>query len=456
MVQAATPSESANFTKGGQSHFCIGGRDLGGNDCYNEMSQLIVESLIELPTYIPQVTLRWTNDTPKGVFKYLLECEKNDPNKRIAFTNDDRRIEAYTKICGFPYKEAINYTLVGCNEPAMLGGLCASTSHANLAHPIATVIHERNDEIVNAKTFDDFYAVFKDQLYADLDKIYHYDDLYNLQRGKDINYVSCLLSNGCIEKGISITQGGVNYAVSTIMFLGNVTAIDSLSIIKQFVFEEKTVSMSTLLSALHANWDGYENLRHQILRTGKFFGNDDETSNQVARRFYDDLYEYVKNKKTVFGYPVLLGDHTGYPLHFRWFGESTKATPDGRYGGEDLSYGIFQTCGKDRNGLTALMNSVSKFDEHAISSATVTNFTLDESYVNNEENFDKTVDLLETYFKNGGIQFQLNHMNKDDLLKAKAEPGKYSQLRGRVTGYSDFFTNLKEPIQDSIIRRYER
>lgn len=456
MVQAATPFDSLSFTRGGQSHFCIGGRDENSKDCYNEMSQLIVESLMELDTHIPEITLRWTKDTPRSVLRYLLECEKNDKNKRLAFTNDDKRIEAYTKICKFPYKEAINYTLVGCNEPAMLGGMCASNSHGNLAHSIEWVLHYRQEEIVNAETFEEFYAVFKDTLYADLDKIYHYDDLYNLQRGKDINYVSCLLVNGCIENGKSITQGGVNYAVSTIMFLGNVTVIDSLAIIKQFVFEKRVVTMSELLKALRCDWQGYEDLRNHILKEGHFFGNDDSTSNYVAKKFYDDLYEYVKNKKTVYGYPVLIGDHTGYPLHFKWFGEGTKATPDGRFSGEPLSYGIFQTNGKDRNGMTALMNSISKFDAHGISSGTVTNFNLDNSYIKNDECFDKTVVMLETYLRNGGMQFQLNYLSKDELIKAKTNPKEYQNLKVRVTGYSDYFTRLAEPIQNSIIQRYER
>lgn len=454
MVQAYTPVESSHFTKGGQSHFCIGGRDENGKDCYNEVSKLIVDSLMELDTHIPQVSLRWTNDTPREVLKYLLDCERNDKNKRIAFTNDDKRIEAYTKICGFPYKEAINYTLVGCNEPSMLGGLSASSSHANLAHSIEWVMHNRKDEILKTETFEDFYVIFKDQLYKDLDKIYYYDDVFNQQRSKDINYVSCLFSNGCIENGKSITQGGVNYAVSTVMYLGNITVIDSLAIIKQFVFDEKTVKMSELVQALETNWESSQELRMRILKYGCFFGNDDETSNYVAKLFYDTLYEYIKDKKTVFGYPVLLGDHTGYGLHFKWFGDETKATPDGRFAGDHLSYGIFQKDGKERNGLTALMNAITKFDEHGISSATVTNFTLDNSYVANEEYFEKTVDMLETYFKNGGIHFQLNHVNKEELLKAKATPEKFSNLKVRVTGYSEYFTHLNDAIQDSIIRRY--
>jgi len=243
MVQAATPIESIGFSRGGQAHFCIGGRDLAGKDCYNELSQLIVDSLMELPTDIPQITLRWTNDTPTDVLKYILSCERNDKHKRLAFTNDDKRIEAHTKICGLPYAEAINYTLVGCNEPALIGGMCASTSHGNLAHSIETVLHCREEEIINTKTFAEFYTVFQDQLYKDLDVIYHYDDLYNLYRSKDINYVSSLFMNGCIENGLSATCGGTNYAISTIMFLGNVTTIDSLAIIKQFVFDGKSMSI---------------------------------------------------------------------------------------------------------------------------------------------------------------------------------------------------------------------
>lgn len=337
----------------------------------------------------------------------------------------------------------------------MLGGMCASSSHANLVKPLETVLYSQRNEIINSESFDEFYKIFKSELYNDLDIMYYYDDLYNSKRGMDKNYVSCLTMNGCIENGKSATQGGVNYAVSTVMFLGNVTVIDSLSIIKQFVFDEKKVSMEELLNALSLNWKGYEELHANILKNGDFFGNDTDSSNYVASLFYNDLYEYLKNKKTAYNYPVLLGDHTGYQLHFKWFGENTKATPDGRFMGEPLSYGISQSLSKARNGLSALMNSISKFDKHGISSATVTNFTLDESFVSNDEYFEKTVILHEAYLKNGGMQFQLNFTDKDELIKAKNNPNDYKNLRVRVTGYSDYFTRLHESIQDSIIQRFE-
>jgi len=142
-------------------------------------------------------------------------------------------------------------------------------------------------------------------------------------------------------------------------------------------------------------------------------------------------------------------------MHFAWFGEGTLATPDGRLAGAPLSYGIFQSESKARHGLSAMMNAIANFDPHGISSATVTNFSLDASYLKNDEYFDKTLTMLETFFKNGGVQFQLNYVSREELIDAKKHPDMHPNLRVRVTGYSDYFSRLTEQIQDSVIARYE-
>mgnify|MGYP003420537101 CR=1 FL=1 len=71
----------------------------------------------------------------------------------------------------------------------------------------------------------------------------------------------------------------------------------------------------------------------------------------------------------------------------------------------------------------------------------------------NDDNFEKTVDMLETYFKNGGIHFQLTYVSKEALIKAKETPENYGNLRVRVTGFSDYFVKLNESLQDDIIER---
>ena len=456
MLQACTHISSPHFTRGGESHFCIGGYLPNGEDGFNDLSRLIIEALTELPTYIPQVTLRWTKKTPKAVLYYVLDKERRDPHKRIAFTNDEKRIKCYTEICGIPYERAVSYTTVGCNEPAFLGAITGSTSKGNILKCMETLFHEKSEIIKNIHTYTDFYEIFEKELYSDLDKIYKYDDMYNFERSKDINYISSLFFNDCIENAKSLTQGGGNTVTASPMLIGMTNLIDSLIVVKQMVFDMKMFTMEELISALQADWVGYEDMRLLINKKCSFFGNDDNVSNQVAKMLYNSLYKHLLGKKNLFGYQWLVGDLLGYNEHHRWFGEGTKATPDGRAEGEMLKFGIGQSQGKDRNGLSALLNSLAKMDEHGIGcGSTVTNIMIDEQLIKNDDNFEKTVDLLLTYFQNGGVHFQLTYVSREDLIKAKDNPEDYGNLRVRVTGFSDYFVKLKDSIQDDIIRRTE-
>ena len=148
MLQATTHISSPNFTRSGQSHFCIGGYLPDGSDGFSDLSKLILESLLELPTHIPQITLRWTDKTPKDIFKFVLDCERKDPYKRIAFQNDEKRLKCYTEICGIPFENAVKYTTVGCNEPAFLGAIAGSNSKMNFLRSTETLFHKKADKII--------------------------------------------------------------------------------------------------------------------------------------------------------------------------------------------------------------------------------------------------------------------------------------------------------------------
>ena len=451
MLQAKTPL-SGHFTRGGESHFCIGGYLPNGEDGFNEVSELIVESLLELPIHCPEITLRWPKKTPREVLKFVMDCERKDKFKRFAFTNDEKRIKCYTEICGFPFERAVNYTMVGCNEPAFLGAITGSNSKGNLVRCVETLFHQKSESIEKVESFDEFYEVFEKEMLSDIDKIYEYDNKYNLVRAKDINYVTSLVFNDCIENAKSLTQGGGDVVIASPMLLGITNVIDSLIVVKQFVFDSKAVTMSELINAVQSNWKEYEELRRMILKTGKFFGNDDETSNYVGGRVYTSFYNHLKDKKNVFGYQWLIGDLLGYNEHHKWFGEKTKATPDGRYDGDLIKFGIGQSEGKDQEGLTALLNSIAKLDPYGIScGSTVTNISLDDALIKNDDYFEKVVDMFEAYFKNGGVHFQLTYVSKADLIAAQKDPEKYNNLRVRVTGFSDYFVNLRESIQNDII-----
>ncbi len=457
MVQASTERKSPNFTRGGESHFCVGGYLENGEDGFCDLSRLILERLVELPVYFPQVSLRWTRKTPREVLRFVMDCERHDAHKRIAFVSDEKRLRAFTEICGFPYDYAVGYTMVGCNEPAFPGAITGSNSKVNILRCVETLFHKKADVLRTAPDFEAFYRLFERELTADYLRALDYDNKYNLERAKDVNYLSSPFFNDCIENARSLTQGGGNRVVVGMMLIGIPNVIDSLSIVKQFVFDEKAVSLDALIDAVQNDWRGYEDLRAAILKKGCFFGNGDATSNGVARRFYDSLYRLLKGRRNVFGYPLLVGDLVGYHPHGEWFGEKTAATPDGRKRGDRIKFGLGQGEGKDRAGLTALLHAVATADETGVScGATVTNVNLDVSLVRNDASFEKTVDLFETYFRLGGTHFQLNYVSPEELRAAKQKPQEHKNLRVRVSGFSDYFVRLSDNIQDEIIARTEK
>lgn len=453
MIQGRTHISSDRFYRGGESHFCVGGYLENGEDGFNELSKLIVDSLIELPTWIPQISLRWTPKTPHEVLRYMMDCERKDSNKRIAFVNDEPRIKGLMKYTGLSYKRAVNYTMIGCNEIALPGGIVFGFDPMNIVRCVQNTFFNRSNDIIKAKTFDEFYDIFQEEMFKDL---YEADKIglgFQTIRSRDCNLVSNMLIDGCIENAKSVTQGGTDTYIAVGLLIGISNVIDSLSVTKQLVFDEKQITMKQLIEVLQNNWNSFEELREYILKKGVFFGNDEACSNDIAHRFFKSLDKWndgnnYLRKKLVFGNLV------GYNQHNKFFGDNTKATPDGRFDGDMISFGIGQSEGKDRNGLTALLSSVAKCDTYSIlTGPSVTNILLDEQLVKNDENFEKLVYLFETYFKMGGTHFQLTYVSKEDLINAKKSPDKYKNLRVRVSGFSDYFVFLNEGLQDEIIQR---
>ena len=455
MLQARIPKSSDRFYRGGESHFCIGGYLPNGEDGFNELSKLILDSLMELPTWIPQISLRWTDKTPHNILKYVLNCERNDSNKRIAFVNDRPRIKGLMKYNDISFEEAVNYTMIGCNEIALPGGIVFGFDQINILRSVENTFYKRSEEIIHAKSFDDFFDIYKEELFNDLWEANDIGKSLQDIRNRDTNIVSNIFIEGCIEKAKSISPQSARFlAVGILIGLPNV--IDSISITKQFVFDERLISMSELVAAIKNNWSGYEDLRTVIMKKGYFFGNDDDCSNAIANRFFKALDEW-NNTENYLGKKWMFGNLVGYNEHHKFFGDATKATPDGRYDGDMLTFGIGQGGGKDRKGLTALLNSVAKCDPYNIlTGPSVTNIMLDEQLIKKDENFEKLVYLFENFFKMGGTHFQLTYVSQEDLLNAQKNPDQYKSLRVRVSGFSDYFVFLNKGLQDDIISRTEK
>lgn len=225
--------------------------------------------------------------------------------------------------------------------------------------------------------------------------------------------------------------------------------------IKELCFDSKKYSLAEILNAIRNNWDGFEDMRIEATKCHGWGDGSDESCS-LANRFMKALVEW-NNTDNYLGKKWLFGNLVGYNEHHKFFGDLTKATPDGRFDGDMLTFGIGQGGGKDREGLSALLNSVAKCDPYNIlTGPSVTNIMLDEQLVKKDENFEKLVYMFETYFKMGGTHFQLTYVSKEDLIEAQKEPEKYKNLRVRVSGFSDYFVLLNKGLQDDILLRTEK
>jgi formate C-acetyltransferase len=137
-----------------------------------------------------------------------------------------------------------------------------------------------------------------------------------------------------------------------------------------------------------------------------------------------------------------------------YFGQVCRASPDGRRQGEPLSEGISPVQGADRQGPTAVLKSAAKMD-HVKTGGTLLNMKFTPSLLEGEGGIDRLHSLVRSYFKLDGHHLQFNVVTASKLREAKVRPEQYRDLIVRVAGYSDYFCDLSEALQDEIIRRTE-
>lgn len=137
-----------------------------------------------------------------------------------------------------------------------------------------------------------------------------------------------------------------------------------------------------------------------------------------------------------------------------YFGQVTGATPDGRLAGTPLSEGISPVQGADQHGPSAVVRSAAKID-HIKTGGTLLNQKFTPSFFDDPESYKKLTALIRSYFRMDGHHIQFNVVSADTLRDARQHPEKYRDLIVRVAGYSDYFNDLGEDLQEEIIRRTE-
>jgi formate C-acetyltransferase len=229
---------------------------------------------------------------------------------------------------------------------------------------------------------------------------------------------------------------------------------DSLAAVRQAVFEEEWLTAGELLQALRADFQGYEVLRQRLIHRAPKFGNDDDSVDHLAQKWADRYSEQVAQYPTVRGGVYQPGFYT-VSAHVP-MGANVGATPDGRHAAEPLADGgLSPAAGQDRKGPTAVLNSVSKINLRLASNGTLLNMKFLPAFFQGQRALEKFVALLRGFCRLEIPHVQFNVVSAATLRDAQARPEKYRHLVVRVAGYSAYFTELDQELQDEIIRRTE-
>lgn len=462
----------------------VGGVDENGNDITNDVSYMVLDAHAHTRIPNPWMGVRLHKDTPLEFKIKVFNVIRIGTGEPKIF-NDEPMIQSLVNY-GKPIEDARNYVGVGCVEPcvpgktygwhdsgsvnlakilslAINGGRCidcsASCSRYDVCAGIGKGLSIDTGSLDTFDTFEELAASFDrqmkywcDMLIACINKID-----YAQQRLKPLPYLS-LLMDDCVAVGKDITVGGACYNHSGPQGVGIGTAADSLSVIKQIVFDEKRVSGSELLCALKADWDGYEPL-YALVNGDRMhhYGNDDDYADDIAKFVVATYCQYIEHRPTPHGGEYMPGvfSVTNNVLH----GAVVAATPDGRRAFEPVSDCIgpvhTQYGSHDRRGPTAIANSVAKLDHARIGNGIILNWKFSPAAVSGISGRDSLIGLMDTYFQNNGMQSQFSIVSRSMMCAAQNDPDKYKDLVVRIAGYSAYFIELSPELQSDLIGRTE-
>ena len=263
-----------------------------------------------------------------------------------------------------------------------------------------------------------------------------------------------LVTRDCIENARGYTQGGARYNFCNWNVIGIANLVDALAAIRRWVYRAaRADAWKSWLRSWPPTGQAHEPLRREILGGPPHFGNDRPEVDAIAARLIASLDEVLKRRTPFRGGEYILGTTAGGENMHIEFGRMTGATPDGRKAGSPLADSLGAAQGRDRHGVTALLNSVAGLPHHLLPTATTLNVKLDPTLLDSEAGLDSIAALIEAHFRSGGQQLQFNLVNREMLLDAKRHPEQYPNLMVRVAGYSAPFTSLWGDLQDEIIAR---
>jgi formate C-acetyltransferase len=457
-----TAAESGTYTDFAQIN--TGGVKTDGSDGVNDVTYLLLDVIESMRLLQPSSSIQVSKKSPDRFIRRAVKIIRTGFGQPSVF-NSDLIVQELIRQ-GKTVADARNGGSSGCVEVGAFGKEAyILTGYFNMPKVLEITLMNGVDPRTGRKigletgdpgkfdSFDALFSAYEKQLQYFIDiKVRGNNVIERLYAAYMPSPFLSLLIDDCIATGKDYHDGGARYNTTYIQGVGIGTITDTVTAIKYHVFDQKTLTMDTLLAALRDNFAGNERLRQLLLNRTPKYGNDDDYADSVMTALFDVYFNAVDGRKNTKGgtYRINMLPTT---VHV-YFGSVIGATPDGRRAGEPLSEGISPVQGADRHGPTAVIKSVAKMD-HVRTGGTLLNQKFTPQLLSDDEGLDKLVHLIRTYFKLDGHHIQFNVVDAVTLRAAQQNPEQYRDLIVRVAGYSDYFCDLGKSLQDEIIARTE-
>jgi len=457
-----TASESNTYTD-----FCLinlGGVKPDGSDAVNEMSYILLDVIREMRILQPSSMIQISKKNPDRFIHKALDIIKTGFGQPSCF-NTDAIIQELLRQ-GKNIVDARNGGASGCVETGAFGTEAYwLTGYFNLTKILELTLNNGFDNRTGVqvgpetgmakdfKSFDELLEAFRIQVryFADI-KIRGNNVIEKtFARWLPVPFLSLLVED-CIANGRDYNGGGARYNTTYIQGVGLGSITDILTSIRYNVYDRKNYTWDELQKALNADFEGYDQLRYDLIYNTPKYGNDDDYADQQAVTVFEIYYDAVNGRPSSRGgvHRINMLPTTSHV----YFGSVTGATADGRKASTPLSEGISPSQGVDSNGPTSVIKSASKID-HLRTGGTLLNQKFSPSFFEDENSYSCLTSLIRGYFSLDGHHIQFNVGNAETLRDAQKHPELYRDLIVRVAGYSDYFNDLGEDLQNEIILRTE-
>ncbi|HBH85037.1 MAG TPA: formate C-acetyltransferase/glycerol dehydratase family glycyl radical enzyme [Bacteroidales bacterium] len=457
-----TANESSTYTD-----FCLinlGGVKPDGTDAVNEMSYILLDVIKEMRILQPSSMVQISKENPDSFIHKALDIIRTGFGQPSCFNTEAIIAELLRQ--GKSLEDARSGGASGCVETGAFGTEAYwLTGYFNLPKILELTLNNGFDtrtgkqvgpETGNAadySNFEELLKVYRVQVnyFADI-KIKGNNIIERLfANWLPVPFLSLLIED-CIANGKDYNCGGARYNTSYIQGVGLGSITDILTSIRYNIYDRRRFGWKELTDALKADYIGFEKIRHDLIYETPKYGNDDDYADQQAVTAFEIYYDSVNGRPNTRGgvHRINMLPTTSHV----YFGSVTGATADGRNSGVPLSEGISPFQGADNNGPTSVIKSASKID-HLRTGGTLLNQKFSPSFFEDEESYHNLTALIRSYFSLDGHHIQFNVVNADTLKDAQKYPEHYRDLIVRVAGYSDYFNDLGEDLQNEIIRRTE-